>query len=306
MKNLIFLSLLIGGFLTVSCSSDSNRVAHKKLNVPAITVSNGQFSEYWYAGKAEIDSYILHQARYGEVHEGKAVLIFVAEPFSKSKLVKLDNPQQAGADEQTVLKFNFTKKFNTGIYPYSMMLSAFTPVETKQFPNTPKVTMSSQEWCGHVFSQLKLQKEDYELSSYSYFEHEGDINIKIKKALLEDEIWNKIRLDYKSLPIGKVQIIPGLFYTRLLHESLKAVKVTASLIEEDVVATYTLKYPARELTIKFERAFPHKILSWKETFTGLGGKEITTFAELDKTLLTDYWRKHTNADAYLRDSLNLQ
>jgi hypothetical protein len=81
-----------------------------------------QFKQTWYAGKAEISSYSLEQARYGEIRNGEATLIFVTEDFSADKLVKLDEP--AGAtDKMRVLKMNMNKKFVTGIYPYSMMLS---------------------------------------------------------------------------------------------------------------------------------------------------------------------------------------
>jgi hypothetical protein len=44
--------------------------------------SSDPFNEYWYQGKAEITSYDLQQARYGENREGSAVLVFVSEDFS--------------------------------------------------------------------------------------------------------------------------------------------------------------------------------------------------------------------------------
>src|SRR6266550_1243897 len=75
-----------------------------------------EFKNYWYAGKAEISSYKLKQARYGEIHDGNAVMVFVTEDFSKSKQVKLDHPEKAGDDKLPVLKLNLVKKFVTGIY----------------------------------------------------------------------------------------------------------------------------------------------------------------------------------------------
>ena len=81
------------------------------------------FKSYWYNGEAEITSFDLQQARYGHTYPGQAVMIFVTEDFSKAKQVKLDHPEEAGNDRINVLKLNLTKKFNTGIYPYSMMLS---------------------------------------------------------------------------------------------------------------------------------------------------------------------------------------
>jgi hypothetical protein len=40
------------------------------------------FEKYWFNGEAELSSFQLTQARYGELREGKAVMIFVTEPFS--------------------------------------------------------------------------------------------------------------------------------------------------------------------------------------------------------------------------------
>lgn len=284
-----------------SCQKNANS------NPTANTQTHSQeFNDYWYSGKAEIDSYNLRQARYGEVHEGKAVLIFVTEPFSKSKQVKLDNPAKAGKDNQTVLKLNFTKKFTTGIYPYSMMLSAFTPIDINNA--TSKVSMSSQEWCGHVYSQMNLQNDKYHLSSYSYFEKEGDVELDIDQALLEDEIWNRIRLNPSGLPLGEIELIPGLFHTRLLHKNLKKKKVNAAMSSKEGIKIYTLDYPEdkRKLIISFEENFPYKILGWTEQIIGLNGIEITTSATLDKTLRIDYWNRNGTMDGHFRDSLNLE
>ncbi|MEQ8927180.1 MAG: hypothetical protein RLO81_15270 [Fulvivirga sp.] len=292
--------LLTSGF--ISCQKKANSGPNK---MEAST--SQEFNDYWYAGVAEVNSYNLTQARYGEEHEGKAVLIFVTEPFSKSKQVKLDYPDQNPDDKQTVLKLNFTKKFTTGIYPYSMMLSSFTPVETIKYPNTVKVTMSSQEWCGHVYSQMNLNKNNYDLASFSYFEQEGDVSKKIEKAFLEDEIWNLIRLNPQALPTGSIEIIPGLFHTRLLHKNLEPKMANASISDNGNKKTYRLEYlgDKRVLTINFQSEFPYKIVSWSEKIVGLNGNEITTSAELDKTLLIDYWSKNQNKHSYLRDSLNL-
>ena len=186
--------------LVVACLSSS-------CNPPAMAPGEAglydsiAFKDYWYAGKAEVNAYNLDQSRYGENRPGKAMLIFVTEGFSKSKQVKLDHPEAAGDDKVTVMKLNYTKNFVTGIYPYSMMLSAFTPVSRNQYPNTLKVTMSSQEWCGQVFSQMNLAGNQYEVTGYSYFEQEGDNHFKFDKTLLEDELFNLIRLDPGHIPL---------------------------------------------------------------------------------------------------------
>ena len=60
----------------------------KKL--PPAYKPNHQFKDYWYAGKAEITSYKLEQARYSELRDGKAVLVYVTEPFLPKAQVKSD------------------------------------------------------------------------------------------------------------------------------------------------------------------------------------------------------------------------
>lgn len=264
------------------------------------------FKNYWYAGKAEVNSYNLVQSRYGEERNGKAMLIFVTEDFSVNKQVKLDDPDKAGEDKTRVLKLNMTKNFVTGIYPYSMMLSAFTPVDINHVQHTLKLTMSAQEWCGQVFSQVNLIHKNYEISSYSYFEKEGDADLKVKVTWLEDELWNRIRLDPQTLPVGEVEIIPGLFFTRLNHLGVVSEKAICKKEETADRITYIIFYPShqRTLAIEFEKTFPHRINGWTEK-QEQNGKTYTTTATLEKRLITDYWTKNKNEFLYLRDSLGL-
>ena len=265
-----------------------------------------EFKKYWYAGNAEINAYNLNQSRYSENRAGKAVLIFVSEDFSKNKQVKLDDPAKAGSDKVNVLKMNFTKNFITGIYPYSMMLSVFTPVDHNRNANSLKASMSSQEWCGHVFSQLNLKGSNYEVKSYSYFEEQSDVDFVIKKMLLEDEIWNIIRIDHKALPTGSIEVVPGLFFTRLKHVPLKPQRATALKTETSTIITYVVDFleQERKLSIRFEKKFPFKILGWEETFKERDTVQHTT-ATLDKTMIIEYWTKNKIEFEYLRDSLHL-
>ena len=264
------------------------------------------FKEYWYSGKAELNTYEVEQSRYGETREGSAVLIFVTEDFSKKKQVKLDNPQKLNDDNVKVLKMNFTKNFVTGIYPYSMMLSCFTPIYQKQDSQTIKVSMTAQEWCGQVFTQLNLREGNYLVQSNSYFEKEGDRSEKIKSYCLEDEIWNRIRLNPQSLPTGEIQMIPGLFSSRLLHQDIKNQKALISKQEKNHETIYSIFFSAdsRSLIITFQKVFPHKILKWEENFVERG-IAVTTKAYLKKSITLDYWTKNKNEFLNLRDSLGL-
>ncbi len=296
-----YLFLILFGFILHACDhkiASDERVTH--------LYSTPEFQNYWYNGKAEISTYQLVQSRYGEPRNGKAVLIFVTEDFSIKKNVKLDNPEKAVSDRVSVLKMNFTKNFVTGIYPYSMMLSVFTPINRNQFPNTLKVTMTSQEWCGQVFTQMNWKDKKYDIQSYSYFEEEGDKNTQLKSSWLEDELWNLIRLDPYQIPTGEIEMIPGMFFSRLLHKRIEIQRATITRKEEDQVNTFIISVPnqSHTLSIHFDAKFPHQIFGWEESFIERG-QLVQTKATLDKTLITDYWTKNKNEFIGLRDSLGL-
>jgi len=173
----------------------------------------GRFQEYWHQGKAEISRYELHQARYGESHDGYAVMIFVTEDFLADLQVKKERGDGEG---YPVLKLNATRNFVTGIYPYSLMTSVFTEVRFDGV-ETPKVTFTSQEWCGQVYMQLNLGKDGYRARIHSYFQNEADQDRQLPRAVLEDELWTAIRVAPNHLPTGDFQMIPSLQYLRLMH-----------------------------------------------------------------------------------------
>ena len=259
------------------------------------------FKKQWYAGQAEITRYELKQARYRDVHEGDAVLIFVTEDFLIEDQVK---HERGDGQSQSVLKLNFTRNFNTGIYPYSMMTSTFTPVADNA--RTVKVTTSVQEWCGHTFTQMNYRNKHYHGILRSYFQSEGDRNY-VVDGFLEDEIWTRIRLAPEQLPIGEVQMIPGTQYQRLAHVLPQEQTATAELVTDGNTQTYWVVYSTipRKLSITFEKAYPHVILSWEEA-TQRRGKWLTTTAKKTHAIMLDYWSKNSAVDATYRAQLGLE
>ena len=312
-KMTIFFYLFIALACNMPATEKGGETATVSDKTPDITL-NPEFGNYWYQGEAELTSYKLEQARYGQVHDGEAVLVFVTEPFSKTKQVKLDDPSKNPEDAVTVLKCNFMKKFYTGIYPYSMMMSAFTPVNLNEHPHTLKVTTSVQEWCGHVFTQINMDEKAYRYEHRSYFESEGDESYKLEQVMLEDEIWNRIRIAPESLPAGNIEIIPSTFFSRLRHIELKKTTARATLgddPENPALSVYTLQYhtPDRTLKIHFQKAFPHEIQSWEETYVsgfGKAAETLTTKATLKERVKTDYWTKNSLADSTWRKKLDLR
>lgn len=295
MKHTIYLFLC--SFLIINCHSPSDISAQSTLSkVP-------DFDSYWYQSKAEITSYDLQQARYGEIHKGTATTIFVTEPFNTKTQVKADNAM--ANNTISVLKLNQTRKFNTGIYPYSTMTSSFTPIGKVGQGSTQKITTSVQEWCGQVFMQLNNKGTNMKIQSFSYFESESDQQYSIKNSLLEDEIMSIIRINPQALPTGKVSALPSTLYLRMMHKAVQIYQANASLsasiFNEKEVQTYTLEYANLERTIKihYENKFPFKIEGWEETYKSYTGKQLTTVATRKKELYIDYWNKNSVKDSTL-------
>ena len=285
-------------FLTIciSCGSQNKENPNLKLSE--------EFKEYWYSGEAEITSYELEQARYGEIRKGEAVLIYVTEDFLPDEQVKANSQNEKNI---SVLKLNSTKNFITGIYPYSIMQSSFYPLNGQE--HALKVSASIQEWCGQVYTQLN-NKNKYEVTSHSYFQGEADQDLKLEKVALENEVWNRLRIEPNALPTGEFEMIPSLEFLRLSHKAIKPYRVRGEFYTINNLNVYVLEYPdlERKLKISFSRSFPFTIEKWEETYpSGFGENQkiLVTKAVKKQRLKSDYWNKNANKNLPLREKLGL-
>lgn len=297
---LFFLMILL-----LSCNSNrkdntlalSDTPINSEITTSKTRTISQEFKDYWYAGAAEITSYQLSQERYGELREGTSVNIFVTEDFLPSVQVKAD---RSAASNVPVLKLNNTKKYLTGIYPYSVMTSTFSPVHEQS--HAIKVSHSMQEWCGHIYVQLN-NRNGYEIEGHSYFEGEADQQLKLPTVWLENELWNLIRISPEELPTGDFEILPSFEFARMSHKKMAPAKATGTLTQNDGMSTYTVSYGElnRELSIQFNSGFPYTIEAWQETHPN----GLTTKAEKMKRIKTAYWGQNSNKHLFLRDSLGL-
>ena len=295
------------GLLFTACTNKNEK---KQLQL-----SNTQeFTKYWFVNKAEINSYDLEQAQYGKLNKGEAIMVFVSEDFRLDKQVKLESDAKEKAI--TVLKLNFIKKFITGIYDYSMYTSVFTPVQTNTFPATLKVTNTNQEWCGQSFMQLNYHQNGYQLLGKSYFEEEVSEECHIDYAILEDELWTKIRLlTIDQLPTGNILMIPSMTSLRLRHKKaqpeMTKIKLEPykgdSIFKGENLMDYQIKFPEsqRDLRIIFEKGFPHKIVGWEDTYE-VRKKRLTSRGTLKSTIQNAYWEKNAPTDTTYRKLLKLK
>ena len=189
------------------------------------------------------------------------------------------------------------------------MTSSFHPLN-KNRDGLLKVSMSSQDWCGQVYSQINNRGTHLDLQRFSYFQKEGDIEKKIEVGLLEEELFTQIRIDPFELPTGNFSIYPSSEYIRLMHKEYRQYNAEGkldSVYNEKNRSKYVLNYIDldRKLEIEFENTFPHKILSWHETYKGLDAKELTTSARLKEDIQIAYWEHNSKADSTYRNLLGL-
>lgn len=262
------------------------------------------FKAYWYTGEAEITSYQLQQTWHGETRNGHAVLSYVTESFSPEKQVKAHKNDSTNLP---VLLINTIKTFETALYPSSIMSSTFYPVYDNQ--HALKTSVSIQEWHGHVYAQIN-NRERFKFTSHSYFQEEADEQRTLEKNILENEIWTKIRINPRDLPVGALKIIPSLEYLRLQHRTPRAYKANASLSTDKGISTYTLIYPEleRNLSIRFSATFPYSIEGWTEEIKTEAGSRLNLLSSKAgklKSLKAPYGEPHGTKNLKLQDSLGL-
>ena len=262
---------------------------------------------YWYAGKAEVSKFQLSQNRYKDEHDGELVLIFVTEDFLTDKQVKNDN--YTNPNSVSVLKTNQLRRFTTGLYDYSMMTSVFTKADGS---GTEKITMTSQDWCGHSFVQLNRKKDHYVVELRSYFESEGDQEVKVKADLLEDEILNLLRINPENIKTGQYAILPSMTYLRLTHRPIEAIpaEISKTSLRRPGKASSSLDihYPSlgRRLNIIYESEAPFKIVSITDTYPSMfDKKDRSTTAVKTHELYDAYWSMNDPSDKAERSTLNI-
>ncbi len=276
---------------------------------------SSEFYAHWGDGQAEISSYTVVQPRYGEQRRGYGVLIFVTEELNRQTLIKVESPQPA--DQRIyVLKLNNVLKFNTGIYDYSVMTSVFSAVEGYERGHgfeLCKVTLSAQEWCGHVFDESRIRNGRLDGALNSYFESEGRTDYQIElpdRFEAEDHLLIRIReLAGPWMEPGEtrdMRLLPSLWSFRMEHrphrladariEKGEAVLKTVSGTEYAAVP-WTWSAGGTTKTVWVEDAPPRKILGWQDSHGGSG--------ELVKSIREPYWRLNGNPDEIFRERLEI-
>ncbi len=274
---------------------------------PRATASSAFWSR-WGDGRAELSSYRLVTGRYGEARDGELVLIYVTEPHDRRRWIKDDDAGEPHRVE--VLKLNVSRKFLTGIYPYSAMTSVFSPVDDwggERF-RPVKISASVQEWCGNHHHQVWPGMRGLRSLRLSYFASEGERMAERdvpEGTLYEDALPIQLReLDGSFAGGGDWSgwIVPSLWNVRRGHGEAEPVRgriqrKTARLEDGTPVTRFTLSYDGYERTFDVESAAPRRILGWR---TSVGDT-----ARLVETRRLAYWRLNDLEGVRYREELGL-
>ena len=232
--------------------------------VPINQETNKTFIDYWKNGKTETTKYDLKE---DSISVGEGSLTFnidYVEGVNKT-------------DSIQVLHSDFTGKIHKENYDYSVMTSAYLPLNLTLRPHAMKVINSVQEPSGNSFLELKQIPKSYEIESKNTFNEKTKEHYILERKNLEDELWAKIKMNPNDLPIGDIEIIPSFAYWQSVRKSPNIYEAKAEL--KDYAETefkgkklkiYSLDYPdlKRNLSIVFEGEFPFEIVGWKRVSDG--------------------------------------
>ena len=269
------------------------------------------FWDHWGDGRAELNRYALTQPRYGEQRSGEAVLVFVTEDFDRASRVKTDRPGGF-----PVIKLNEVRDFTTGIYDYNVLNSAFVPLDgSAPWGQPTKVSLSVQEWCGHVYEQWVIDPAEARVDRHSYFEGEADARevVQLPAEPVFADSWPIVVRGLTTERVGpgqtlEVDWLEPLLTARFAHQPSVFAKATISRSAE----TSTIEVPAgsfetwtttvavsggRTSTWWVEAQAPHRLIKW-EVSDGETG-------ELTHSIREPYWQMSGTRSEPQRNRLGL-
>jgi len=277
------------------------------------------FDARWHDGRAELDGYRYSIVRYGQRRQGQAVMIYVTEPWSRSKRVKVEDASKNPADVFDVLKLNLVRDFQTGIYDYNTMVSLF--VRTQDF-SPVELSFTSAEWCGNVYAKVRFDDDALHETLYSYFEDESGTRSldRPRDGVAQDALFVLLRgLKGEFLGPGarrEIPLLSGMLESRLRHRPLKwspaQIERASKPVSIAVPAgnwSNAIYYEVRVQDGPVGRFWIEpdgdgRLLKW--TWTESGRSEASESGELAGTLRTAYWKDNDPGNEALLRQLGLQ
>ncbi|TVR50823.1 MAG: hypothetical protein EA421_16605 [Gemmatimonadales bacterium] len=269
--------------------------------------ASSAFWDHWGDGRAELSGYRVTIPRYGAPREGEMALIYVTEPHDRRSWIKDDDATSPHRVE--VLKLIRSFQFLTGIYPYSVFSSVFSPVD--RWGGEPfhpvRIHLDVQEWCGSVSHRVWPAQDRLRSLRLSYFASEGETLREValpEGTLFEEALLIQLReLDGPFHEGGDWEgwLVRELWSLRTGHGPVEPVRARISRSSATrgavPVTRFQIEAEGYQRTIDVEEAAPRRILGW-ETSTG----EV---AELLTTERLAYWSLNRLGDEGVREELGL-
>jgi len=231
---------------------------------------------YWYDGTAEINFYDAKISKYGTPREAdELVHILVTEKHKPDQLVKADNWREPGLVD--MLKFNYIRTFQTGIYSYREMMSVFFQSGELQLA---KLTFSSQEWCGQSFKELVnfKRKSSYNYNTYWDGQGSGSFDITFPEDLYAyDALPVQLRmLNLLENQKFEIDLLPTQKSSKAVYPKTEKAIVTVVKSEEISVSAgnydcylVEVSHSAGNDLFWLEKSFPYRMVKWEAHNTDL-------------------------------------
>ena len=253
-----------------------------------------QRSTLWDDGRAEIARYEATEPRYGILRPFTLHLVVVKEPFRTDEWVKTDRQDVPRIE---VIKSNWVRSVQTGIYRYEQMFSSFLGRRDLQ---PLKVSLSMFEWCGNSYKEWLRETGSLEYRTYWEGQARGSHPLVASPALyFYDDLGVRLR-GLGGLDAGRFEIdlVDTLVSSKAPPPRIERASVEVGPVEVLQLPAGTMKgrkvvvtRGTRRDVLYFGVEAPHPLLEWDRADGGryrLAGLERLPYWEMNAPKFDGY------------------
>ena len=173
-----------------------------------------------------------------------------------------------------------------------------------------KITLSAQDWCGHVYGSVWPSDQSYLHQLNSYFASEGEKRavVPVKgEHLYEDALLIQLRELVEPFNQGKAwkgYVVPSLWRNRKKHRSLQPRLATITRKQVTQNSLQATQFTLRYTNLGFTQTYTVEAKGARRMLrlTNSDGETMT----LNKSMRLPYWNLSSPSDSAYRKQLGLQ